>query len=59
MDQIDHVVINNKWKTSLKDVHTCIGADVGSDHYPVMSRLKLCLRQAQAKKKHTKEVQHT
>ena len=38
-NQIDHVVINNKWRRSLKDVHTCRGADAGSDHYLVMSRL--------------------
>ena len=50
VNQIDHVVINNKWRRSLKDVHTCRGADTGSDHYLVMSRLKLCLRKAPAKK---------
>ena len=44
VNQIDHVVINNKWRRSLKDVHTCRGVDDGSDHYLVMSRLKLCLR---------------
>ena len=26
VNQIDHVIINNKWKRSLKDVHTCRGA---------------------------------
>ena len=31
-------------------MHTCRGADAGSDHYLVMSRLKLCLRKAPAKK---------
>ena len=46
VNQIDHVVINNKWGRSLKDVHTCRGADAGSDHYLVVSRLKLCLRKA-------------
>ena len=51
VNQIDHVVINNKWRRSLKDVHTCRGADAGSDHYLVMSRLKLCLGKAPAKKK--------
>ena len=38
VNPIDHVVINNKWRRSVKDVHTC-----RSDHYLVMSRLKLCL----------------
>ena len=50
VNQIDHVVINNKWRKSLKDMHTCRGADAGSDHYLVMSRLKLCLRNAPTKK---------
>ena len=40
---------NNKWRRSLKDVHTCRGADAGSDHYLVVSRLKLCLRKAPIK----------
>ena len=47
VNQIDHVVINYKWRRSLKDVHTCRGADAGSDHYLVVSRLKPCLRKAQ------------
>ena len=47
-----NVVINNKWRRSLKDVHTCKGtyAYAGCDHYFVMSMLKLCLRKAPAKK---------
>ena len=49
VNQIDHVVINNKGRRSLKDVHTCRGADAGSDHYLVVSRLKLCLRKAPIK----------
>ena len=49
VNQIDHVVINSKWRRSLKDVHTCRGADAGSDHYLVVSRLKLCLRKAPIK----------
>ena len=50
VNQIDHVVINNKWRRSLKEMHTCRGADTGCNHYLVMSRLKLCLRKAPAKK---------
>ena len=49
VNQID-LVINNKWRRSLKDVHTCRGTATGSKHYLVMSRLKLCLRNAPAKK---------
>ena len=50
VNQIGHVVINNKWIRSLKDVHTCRSANAGSDHYLVMSGLKLRLRKAPAKK---------
>ena len=50
VNQIGHVVINNKWRRPLKDVHTCRGTDTGSDHYLVMSRLKLFLRKATTKK---------
>ena len=41
VNQIDYVVTNNKWRRSLKDVHTCKGVDAGGNHYLVMSRLKL------------------
>ena len=50
VNQIDHVVISNQWRSSLNDVHTWRGADAGSDHYLVMSRLKFCLWKAPAKK---------
>ena len=50
VNQIDHVVINNKWRRSLKEVHTCRGADAEIYHYLVMFRLKLCFRKAPAKK---------
>ena len=40
VNQIGHVVIHNKWRRSLKDVHICRGADAGSDHYLVMFRFK-------------------
>ena len=47
---IDNVGINNKWRRSLKDEHTCRDADPGSDHYLVMPRLKLFRRKAPIKK---------
>ena len=49
LNQIDHVVINNKWRRSFKDVHTCRAAGAGSEHYLVVSRLMLCLRKAPIK----------
>ena len=36
MNQIDHVVINNKWRRSFKDVHTCRDADAGINQDDVL-----------------------
>ena len=38
--QIDHIIINGKWRHSLLDVQ----ADVGSDHNLMVAKLKLKLR---------------
>ena len=43
-NQIDHVLINRKWRSSLQDVRVLRGADVGSDHYLIRVKLKLKLR---------------
>ena len=43
-NQIDHVMINQKWRRSLFDVRARRGADVGSDHHLVQADLKLKLR---------------
>ena len=32
VSQIDHIIINQKWRRSLQDVKARRGADVGSDH---------------------------
>ena len=42
--QIDHIIINNKWKRSLQDVRVMRHADVGSDHNLVVGKLLLKLR---------------
>ena len=42
-NQIDHVIINQKWRTSLLGVKTCRGADVGSDHQLVRAKVQLKL----------------
>ena len=55
VNQIDHLVINNKWRSSLKEVHTCKGAVAGNDYYLVMSMLKLYLRKVLAKKNRPKK----
>ena len=43
-NQIDHILINKKWKSSLQNVRTKRGADIGSDHNLVVANVKLKLR---------------
>ena len=42
-NQIDHITIRGKWKTSLQDVSVKRGAEVGSDHFLVVAKIKLKL----------------
>lgn len=49
-NQIDHLIINRKWRRSLQDVKTKRGADVGSDHQLVIGKLCLKLRKEKASK---------
>ena len=44
LNQIDHIIINGKWRRSLLDVRVYRGADVNSDHYLVSANIKLKLR---------------
>ena len=41
--QIDHLCIGKKWRSSLLDVRAYRGADIGSNHYLVLGRLKVRL----------------
>ena len=43
-NQIDHVIVNNKWRRSLLNVRVYKGADVNSDHYLLKSTIRLKLR---------------
>lgn len=43
IDQIDHVIINKKWRRSLLDVKVYQGADVSSDHCMLFAKIKLNL----------------
>ena len=43
-NQIDHLLINGKWRRSLQDVRVRRGADVGSDHHLVTANIKLKLQ---------------
>ena len=38
VSQIDHVIINQKWRRSLQDVKANRGADIGSDHVSLKLR---------------------
>lgn len=41
--QIDHIIINNRWRSSFRDVVVRRGADVGGDHSSVMAKIMLKL----------------
>ncbi|XP_039403554.1 uncharacterized protein LOC120409474, partial [Mauremys reevesii] len=43
-NQIDHIVINRKWRGSLLDTRVSRSADVGGDHHRVLSKLQIKLR---------------
>ncbi|GFS15650.1 craniofacial development protein 2-like [Elysia marginata] len=43
-NQIDHTLINKKFRTSVRDTRVQRGADVSSDHYLVKTSLKLKLK---------------
>ena len=45
-NQIDHVIINRRWRSSLQDVRACRGADVSSDHTLVLAVVSLKLRRS-------------
>ena len=51
VNQIDHTLINKKFRTSVKDTRVYRGADISSDHYLVKTSIKLKLR------RNNKEVQ--
>jgi len=44
--QIDHILINRKWRSSLQDVKPYRGADVASDHNLLVAVVSLKLRRA-------------
>ena len=49
-NQIDHTMIAKKYRSSVMDTVVRRGADVGSDHYLVETRLKLKLKRSPKKK---------
>jgi hypothetical protein len=45
-NQIDHIIVNNKWKRSLHNVRAYKGADVNSDHYLLKATIRLNRRKS-------------
>ena len=41
--QIDHICISKKWRSTLLDVRSYRGADIGSDHYLVRGKMRVRL----------------
>ena len=54
INQIDHTVVNRKWRNSLKDVRVHRGADVGSDHNLAITTVQLSLAAVRKQKKQAK-----
>ena len=46
VNQIDNILVNNKWRRSLRDVRVLRGADVNCDNYLLKATIKLKLRKA-------------
>ena len=55
-NQIDHIMINRKWKSSLQDVRAYRGADVASDHTLVIATVSLKLRRARERQARQQRV---
>ena len=58
-NQIDHIIINGKWRRSLQDVRVCHGADIYSDHYLVTARVKLKLQKVVPESQRRKQLDVT
>ena len=43
-NQIDHICINNKYRSFIQDVRAYKGADIGSDHNLCIAKLKAKLK---------------
>ena len=48
-NQIDHVLINKKFRNSVIDTRVYRSADIGSDHHLVCTKVKLRLKKQQPK----------
>ena len=48
-NQIDHIIINNRWRVCLQNARARRGADVRSDHVLTIAKVKLKLRRVAKK----------
>ena len=48
-NQIDYILIRKRFRNSIKQCKTYPGADIGSDHNPVVATMKIRLKKAQSK----------
>ena len=51
VNQLDHVFVNGRMRTSILDTRVMGGADVYGDYYLVRTRMRLKLAKANGKKK--------
>ena len=49
-NQIDYILVNQRFRNCIKQARTYPGADIGSDHNPVVMKLKVKLKQTKTKK---------
>lgn len=55
-NQIDHLMINGRWKNSLCDVRAMRGADCSSDHHLIIGKINLKLRKAKGNDTNKREI---
>ncbi|KAJ8385212.1 hypothetical protein AAFF_G00191840 [Aldrovandia affinis] len=46
-NELDYICTSTRWRSSLVDVRSHTGADVGSDHYLVVGKIRLKLKKVQ------------
>ena len=51
LNEIDYICVNKKWGTSLMDVKVHRGADVGSDHYLLVGKIRIKLKRKTKKER--------
>lgn len=55
-NQIDYIIVNKRFRNAVKGVTTYPGADIGSDHQPLVADIKLRLKKCQQSKIKTNTV---